>query len=107
MSIDKMKQGRIDAVLNRRLQYNGKIMTRREWVEMRHKEGVQAEIGSKPRVMFDRHKFNRMTNHKEQMEYERKTEERVPEYRIYHPVEKGVYNEVTKTEYDYFISLNK
>ena len=78
------------------------IMTRRQWIDLQKKNGATVEKSTKNRIDFDRIKHFRM-NLEESIEYEKKCEEQVICYKL-HP-DWTYYYEITKAEYDYFLSL--
>ena len=90
-------------VLDTLARYDGVVMTRRDFLIRGKALGYRIEISTKPRIEFNRIKFNRMTNYKEQEIYEQKCNEMIPDYRLYS--EKKSFWSITKTEYDFFNSL--
>ena len=71
-----MQRGRVNAALNKKFRYNGKVMSRREFIE-------EAVKGHKAYVkMYERDKGN--------------------EYALYQDKDARYYSQITKTEYDYF-----
>lgn len=94
---------RAEQLISQKVNYNGIIMTRAEWCEVLKKEGYKSEVGQKPRVQWNRDKYNRLTGF-EQIEYEKRCEEMVASYKLVGP--DGPFFEVEKTTFDYFNSLN-
>ncbi len=97
--MENLQKAKANAILDTKVRYSEGILTRREWLNLMKSKGARVEESTKPRVMFNRVKYNRLTGW-EQEEYERKTKERVICYNL-HP-ENGGFFEITKTEYDYF-----
>lgn len=103
---ESLQQGKINKILDTKINYSAYgVMTRRCFLETVFKNGGVSELSDKPRVMFDRIKFNRMRSYEEQRIYEAKCDERVPLYKIKISADTSSYYEVTKTEYDYFNNL--
>lgn len=94
-----------DKTLNKLIRVDGVIMTRLDWLKIKHKEGCSVREETKNRIQFDRRKFNRFDNYDEQWEYERKCNEKVPCYRLYLADEEDTFYEITKTEFEYFNNL--
>lgn len=93
-----------EIILSKLIRCDGVVMTRLDWLKIKHKEGCWVKEDTKNRIQFDRKKFNRMTNYEEQWEYERKCNEKVRCYKLYD--EEDSYYEITKTEFDFFETLN-
>lgn len=109
MSIEVAQAARADKALNglvRTEEYG--VTTYREWMQKSKRDGMAVSVSTKPRIDFNRIKYNRMTG-REQVEYERKTAERVPCYRLHKPYHEdeiiGIYIEIRKVDFDYFNSL--
>lgn len=90
-----------EAVLNKNMNFDGKIMSRREWLKIKLAEGWEAEEKQVAAVQYDRRKFNRM-NWQQQQEYEKRMAETKKEYRLKIGDE---YYVITKTEFEAFKSL--
>ena len=100
----KARQAKADKVLDTLVNYSDYgIKTRRQFLELVHKTGGTATETTKPKVRWDRRKYNRM-DWDEQKEYDRKCAEMIPEYIIFPPKSVSFY-EVTRTEFDYFNNL--
>lgn len=102
-NIAAAQQARAAQALTTKTMYKGQIMTKKEFLQTLKNEGYTPTIGEKHKVQYNRTKYNRMSDHKEQEEYERKCNEKVVEYRA-----QGAgtsYFEITKTEYEYFTTL--
>ena len=82
----------------------GGIMSRRDWLKMQMVKGAEVKEGTKNRIEFNRTKFNRMSNQKEQDEYYKKCTERIGCYELHLPGQSAFW-EITKTEFDYFKNL--
>ena len=102
-NLQKLHQAKAEQSLNVKVRYAEGIMTRREWIDLMRIRGARVEESTRPRVMFSRTKYNRLTGW-EQEEYERKTNERVPCYNL-HPAGEAGYFEISKAEYDYFNNM--
>ncbi|MEL7586649.1 MAG: hypothetical protein AAGU19_08030 [Prolixibacteraceae bacterium] len=97
-----IQEHKAEHTLNKVFRYRDGVMSRRDWIDLKHSQGCTVAIGTKSRVQFNRIKYNRMSSYKEQEEYERKCDEPVPCYKLCFP--EGFYNEITKAEYDYFLT---
>jgi hypothetical protein len=96
-------QAKNEKTLSTKLNYSGiGILTRKEFLHLTKEQGARVEISQKPLVEYNRIKYNRMTG-REQDEYERKCNTMVLQYCLYKG--EGGYFEITKTEYDYFLSI--
>lgn len=95
---------RSNAVLQKKINYSdGGIMTRKEWIEMQFKKGAKVEQSTKDKIKWNRVKYNRM-GLLDQIQYEKKCDEKIICYDLY-PVGVEHFNEITKTEFDYFNNL--
>jgi hypothetical protein len=103
-NINKALEAKKNITLNKFIRYNDEIITKREYIQRHKKEGAKVEISTKNRIQFNRIKFNRMCSNQEQQEYEKKCNEKIICYNL-HPANVEYYNEITKTEFDYFNSL--
>lgn len=94
----------MDSVLNTVMRFDEGLMSKKDWIYLQFKKGSNVEISTKNKVDFDRLKFNRM-DWEQQVIYEKKCNQKVNCYKL---TEKdgSLYN-ITKTEYNYFLSLNK
>lgn len=104
-NISKALEAKAQKSLSIKMRYDEGILTKKEWIELKHKQGAKVEISTKNRIQFNRIKFNRMYSNKEQEDYKKKCNEKVTCYNL-HPAGVTYYNEITKTEFDYFNSLN-
>ncbi len=86
-----------------KMRYDEGIMTRKEWIDLKHSQGYFTKEGTKAKVQYSRSKYNRLTG-KEQEIYEKKCEERIVSYELRHPQESAFYD-ITKAEFNYFNSL--
>lgn len=103
-TIKKAQDARAQKALSARINYNGRIMTRQQWLETLKEEGYIPAMGQKPRIEYNRTKYNRMSDWKEQEEYMRKCEEMLPDPRAKHTTENSFYS-LSVTEHNYFSSL--
>lgn len=95
-------EAKAQKTLSTLMRYDGVVMSRKEWIEIQHKNGSTTRLDEKNKIMFDRRKFNRM-NYAEQEAYEKRCNEKVPFFRL--DKGDGIYYEITKAEFDYFNSL--
>lgn len=102
--MNALQQGKVNAILSKKYRYEEGIMTRKEWIELMKANGATVKVGEKCPIQWNRRKFNRM-DYKEQAVYNKRLEERVPCYELYRKGETNIFTEITKTEYDYFLSL--
>ena len=103
-NINHALEAKAQKSLSTLVRYSEGIMTRKEWIELKHKHGATVEISTKNKIQYSRTKFNRMWNTREQDEYLKKCDEKVTCYNL-HPDGVTYYHEITKTEYDYFNTL--
>lgn len=96
-----IKELRAEAVLNKKIRFEEGIMTRLEWLKLKMTQGCRVELSTKPRVKYNRIKFNRMESYAEQQKYERKCNEMIPNYRLYENNSTSFW-EITKIEYEKF-----
>ena len=89
-------------ILDRLINYNDHICTRREFIKTIVNNGGYAEMKQVPSLQYNRVKYNRM-NAKEQDEFDRKASIKKNEYRLYK--NDGSFYELNKTEYNYANSL--
>jgi hypothetical protein len=101
-AIEKAREARAQQALEKLIRHNGKIMTKKEFIEDLINNGYKPEESEKNRIQFNRIKFNRMTNYWEQEEYERKCNEKVKCFIIKNS--EGWYHEISKAEFDYALS---
>jgi len=80
------------------------VLTRKQFCHKMFELGAIPSIKQIPRVQYDRSKFNRM-DYKKQREYEKLLAKTKPEYQLYYPDEVGICAIITKTEFNYFLSL--
>lgn len=101
------QQAKADKALSGLIRHDGKVMTKREFIEHEHAKGATVKEGTKPAVQWNRTRFNRM-NGWEQEQYEKRLAETKPCYKLYpkdQHADYEIYIEISKTEYDYFLSL--
>lgn len=101
MAIKDAQQAKIEKTLDKLIRYEEGVMSRRDWLKLKFKEGCTVEKSTKNRIQFDRKKFNRMCSYKEQEEYEAKCNEIVECFILKIPIE-GYFFEITKTEFDFY-----
>ena len=97
-NISKAHQQSLEKLVN----YDEGLMSKKQWLNLHFKKGSKVEITTKNKVNFDRIKFNRMDFY-QQKEYENKCNQKIESYRL--NLVDGSYYEITKTEYQYFLSL--
>ena len=102
-AIEKARAARAEQALEKSIRHNGKIMTKKEFIEDLINNGYKPEESEKNRVQFDRRKFNRMTNYWEQEEYEKKCNEIIKCFIIKNS--EGWYHEISKAEFDYALTI--
>lgn len=98
-------QAKANKALDMKIRYSEGVMTRREFITKLFTEGGRVEKTTKPRIEYNRTKFNRMDNN-QQAEYEKLLAEPIDDYRAYRKGE-TCYVEITKTEFDYFHELSE
>lgn len=98
-----IQEQRTEFIMNKRIYKDGESITRYEWCKILKEQGYTANETTRPRVRFNRTKFNRMDNYAEQKEYDRKCAERIPSFELVGP--DGSFFEVEKTIYNYFLTL--
>lgn len=105
LKLYRMNEAKAKKALNNLTRYNGVVMTKAEFVETLKKQRYTSREGEKPSIQFNRIKYNRMTDWREQEEYMKKCDTMIKDYRLYEAGSESVYFEVSKTEFDYFNSL--
>lgn len=104
-NINKALSAKADKILDTKMNYSRfGILTRRQFCEKMLDLGAIPSIEQVPAVQYNRRKFNRM-DYKEQREYEKRLAKTKVEYCLCYPDDPGTCVFVTKTEYDYFMSL--
>lgn len=101
-NIEKAREVRSEKSLEKLIRHNGRIMTKKEFIEDLINNGYKPEESQKNRIQFDRRKFNRMTNYLEQEEYEKKCNEMIKCFIIKN--NEGCYYEISKSEFNYALS---
>ena len=102
-NITKMNIGKSEKTLNKLVVFEDVVMTKKQWLNKLFERSYKPEIGSTCPIKYDRVKYNRMSSHKEQQDYEKRLSETVTEYRA--KSLSGSYSVLSKTEYDYLDSL--
>ena len=92
-------KGKIRKTLNFQISYKGLIMAKYQYLESRKEEVLRQEITEKPLYIFNRLKFNKMDNEKEQNAYTEKCNIKTLSYMAL--VSENMGFELNKTEYDY------
>ena len=93
-----IKDERINHILNQWIEIDGRIWTRREWLDYQHSAyGREVIVTTKPKYKFSRRKYNSLCG-EEQKQYEAKTDITVPAYLL-----DSVF--LNKIELDYYKSL--
>lgn len=87
-----------------RMRYKEGIMTRGEWLQLKHEQGAQVITEEVPKYIYSRSKFNRMDN-RQQEAYELQLKETKQGYFLQEQHSNSRYD-ITKTEFDCFNSLN-
>lgn len=102
--IESMNAVRTANALQGLTKYNGKIMTKAEFIEALHREGYRPVQDLKPELKYDRRKFNAMTNERGQQDeyYRRCTEKTKPYYKMEN--DDSLY-EISYSEYQHAITL--
>jgi hypothetical protein len=101
------QQAKIEKILNTLVNYSEGVMSRKQWIELKFKNGGILYEDTKPRIKWNRIKYNRMSNRDEQIEYEKKCDEKIISYNLKKNENECSFYEITKTEFDYFNSLKK
>lgn len=96
-----MRQGKIDALLAKSITFEGRLLTKRAWIEELVRRGAALKLDRYSKHVFSRTKYNRM-DHAEQRAYDEKMKEKMP---FAAELPDGTFYEITKTEADYFKSL--
>jgi hypothetical protein len=86
-----MQRGKIKKTLLKNYRY--------KFIEDLNKICIRLEVGTQDKIKFNRLKYNRMDNNKEQEEYKNKCNEQIPAYRVF--IEENKFYSITKTEFDY------
>jgi hypothetical protein len=106
-NISAAQQAKINTFLTKLVNYpETGTTTRREALNIAFQRGGIVEQDTQPAVKWNRVKYNRM-NWQEQIVYEKRTEERKPLYMLKFDPNNSSYYEITKSEYDYFLTLTK
>ena len=80
------------------------ILSRRDWLKLMAVKNGTVNVGKKPMIQYNRLKYNRFGDWKEQQEYERKCNTMIECYELHLPGQSSFW-EITKTEYDYFNNM--
>ena len=102
--MNNIQEQRESHTLTVKMRYEEGVMTRKEWIELKHSQGWYSNEGTRNRIQFNRTKFNRMSSYKEQEEYEKKCEEKILQYELRHHDINSIFD-ITKAEFNYFNTL--
>jgi hypothetical protein len=103
-NINKAREIKNDKSLDQLVRYSEGILSKREWLKMQLAKGAYVTTQEEPKYQWNRIKYNRMTCYKEQEAYEKKMKETKIGYSLKLP-NQDIFWDITKTEYDYFQSL--
>lgn len=107
-NINRAREIKNDKSLDILVRYaEGGVMSKRNWLQMQLNRGSYVTTREMAKYVWDRVKYNRMSNQAEQEEYERKMNERKIAYILMHPENENLFWEITKTEFDYFNKLKE
>jgi hypothetical protein len=76
MNTTKMHEGKANAALSKLVRHDGRVMTKREFVLSLLESGYIPKTELAPELMYNRIKYNKMSDQKEQDEYYRRCTER-------------------------------
>ena len=97
-----IQQHRIEATLNKLMNYPEGIMTRKQWLNVKKYQNCTAKKETESKIKYNRAKFNRM-DHYEQQKYEAKMKETKECFYLYEA--DGCSYQITKIEFNYFNTL--
>ncbi len=104
-NINAARAAKNDKSLNTLVRYEEYgVITRREWLNRQQVKGAYVTTQEEPKYRYNRVKYNRMSSHAEQEEYERKLKETKIGYSLRLPGQ-NVFWDITKTEYEYFQNI--
>ena len=107
-NINKAREIKNDKSLDTLVRYaEGGVMSKRSWLQMQLNRGSYVTTREMAKYVWNRVKYNRMSNQAEQEEYERKMNETKIAYILMHPENENSFWEITKTEFDYFNKLKE
>jgi hypothetical protein len=101
-TIEKARAARAEQALEKLVKYDGKITTKKKFIEHLISNGYKPEESEKNKVQFDRRKFNRM-NYFEQEDYEKKCNEKIKCFLMKN--NEGYYHEISKAEFDFALTI--
>lgn len=82
------------------------VMSRKDFIQYLKNNGGTVKKEEVQAVLWNRRKFNSM-NWEEQKNYEKRMNDKKTIYKAFLNVDGGTYWKVTKTEFEFFKSLNK
>lgn len=99
-----MNAAKMAGALQKLTKYNGRVMTKAQFIEALHGKGYRPEQGLKPELEYNRRKFNAMTNERGQQDeyYRRCTENTKPFYKM---AKDDEYYEINYSEYKHAVTL--
>ena len=100
-AIEKAREARAEQALEKKINLNGRIITKKEFIKELIKEGYKPKEGERNRINYNRIHFNRM-NGREQEEYLKKCDEKIPCFLMKN--NEGCYYEISKAEFNYALS---
>lgn len=107
-TLSKAREIKNDKSLDTLVRYaEGGVMSKKEWLQMQLNRGSYVTTREMAKYVWNRVKYNRMSSHAEQEEYERKMKETKIAYILMHPENENLFWEITKTEFDYFNKLKE
>jgi hypothetical protein len=98
-----LQDARLQSRLNQQVRHDGRIITRKEFLQELLADGYGAKADTVPVIEYNRRKYNNLTG-KAQEDYEKRTQETKLEYVIMKANDDGysrVAYKITKLEYDY------
>jgi len=97
-----IQEKRIEATLNKLINYPEGLITRKQWLNIKFNEGCKASEETAPKYKFNRLKYNRM-NGQDQEIYEAKMKQTKTAYELRE--KSNCFYDITKIEYNYFKAL--
>ena len=97
-----IQQKRIEATLNKLINYQEGLMSRKQWLKLKFNEGCKAIEVTVPKYKYNRLKYNRMSGYDQNI-YEAKMKETKISYELKEL--DNCFYDITKIEYNYFKAL--
>ena len=97
-----IQEKRIEATLNKIINYDEGLMTRKKWLQIKFNEGCNVFEITTPKYKYSRSKYNRLSG-QEQEEYDKKQQETKIGYELREPAKYSY--DITKIEFNYFKTL--